>query len=196
MSRTDKDRPTWVVRYTENYPIEHDHRSGECRVSTFEDERLSRHGHIRAPYQHNKVCKKREVVEYFCTRANPEKRPNTFFSIHHTYVYCYSTVIVADTLTRLGCAGHIRVIMHDEIPCSCDNKIELPTCEPGWGDHRPWYWSGAPAWYCRAVFTQPERARERTELRDAVKLANAGELDEGFDFENRQHRHGAVWTWW
>lgn len=45
----------------------------------------------------------------------------------------------------------------------------------------------AKQWY------SSDRARIRDEVKDAVKLANAGEMDDGFDIENRQHRHGAAW---
>ncbi|GAB2576401.1 hypothetical protein [Kribbella endophytica] len=34
MSRTDKDRPNWVIRQVENHPIQHDHRHGNCIEQT------------------------------------------------------------------------------------------------------------------------------------------------------------------
>jgi hypothetical protein len=43
MSRTDKDRPNWVVRHVENHPIQHDHRHGECVKQTLA------HGRTRDP---------------------------------------------------------------------------------------------------------------------------------------------------
>jgi hypothetical protein len=34
MSRTDKDRPLRVIQNLENYPINHDHRFGDCEIET------------------------------------------------------------------------------------------------------------------------------------------------------------------
>lgn len=79
---------------------------------------------------------------------------------------------------------------------------KAPTCTRyfGWRySHvsRHIYGVHAPGDFIRDVWTAPERQRERLGMRDAMRLYNADGEDalDGYDFENRQHRHGATWYW-
>lgn len=52
-----------------------------------------------------------------------------------------------------------------------------------------------PRWYVNHVWTEPERVRERDQLRNLAREYNAhGDLEDG-DFPNWQHRRGATWYW-
>jgi len=57
------------------------------------------------------------------------------------------------------------------------------------------YGGSSPKWFTDHVWHNPERRRERDELRAARREYNAhGDL-EGFDFANFQGRHSATWNW-
>lgn len=182
MSRTDKDRPYRVrVRdEVDGYEIHHDHRSGVCRTPSVKDESTP------APkfWRHRVRCSKYERFEYRCTEDQP------LFSC-----WTYSAWLGAVR----ECCGHTRSVFHEDWLCSCDNwpEREEPTCTYGFGPgRRNRYWDrGVPRWYRNANWYAPERTRERNELREAMKLANAGEMDDNFDFANPQHRHGAGWSY-
>lgn len=202
MSRTDKDRPSYVKRFDETLGsyVQHNHRSGECRVETFDQARAWAGGY-RGSWRHYRRCKKREVVTYLCTPQNPEERhsPGSY-----RRVKCWSRQWVGSSTydwgyVKLQCPGHRKQVIHPEIPCSCDEpRPEPPTCDWATGSAAGYAWwrHGVPKWYIDNNWNNPERVRERDDLREAVKLANAGELDDDFDFPNFQHGQRAGWHWY
>lgn len=197
MSRTDKDRP-YAVRLrdeTDGSYIDHDHRNGECIV---EPDSI-RYLEFRRR-QHN--CNKRLIGEWFCTKKNPVRLPyNRAFFIFFTRE-CWASWRSADGhwLSR-QCVGHRDVSYEPEIPCKCDNYPPMATCDytvpdPHYIGYRE---CGVPKWFIDHTWNNPERVRERDELKKAVALYNGGDWEDedfDFDFPNHQHRHGAGWYYW
>lgn len=197
MSRTDKDRP-YVVRLrdeTDGSYIVHDHRHGECIV---EPESI-RYLEFRRR-QHN--CNKRLIGEWFCTKKNPVR--NRWSIWLRAGVGCWASWQAADGhWLATQCVGHRDVSYEPEIPCKCDDYPPMPTCYPtmiGANRQRWWRTGGVPKWYTDARWTNPERTRERTELKKAAALYNGGDWDDeddfDFDFPNMQHRQRAGSYYW
>lgn len=206
MSRTYAHRPAWVQKYDNESSIptavRHDHRNGECVVETFEYARADAGGAYKH-WRHSRNCKKREVVTHYCTRKNPEYRgsypPNRYSLMCWSSSYDY----LDGAFTSVRCAGHEKLVMHDEIPCSCDlPRPAVPTCTVDWtwryyhmvtkiyGDH-------VPSDRATAEWYGPERVRVRDELRKARALYRADPDDDfDFDFPNPQHKHRSSYSYW
>jgi hypothetical protein len=178
MSKTDKDRPAWVQNL-EHGLIDHDHRHGVCIVGSGHEPRWSHH-YI--------TCKKREVVEFTCTRKEPYESPYRF-SPSRCWIYDLGAELWSP------CAGHRRVEWHEEIPCSCDDKPAAVTCTPTWVYGRCWS-GGIPSAFVRSYYHKPERARERR-LRELAREYNTyGDLEDEGDYVNRQGRGSMRWLYW
>lgn len=208
MSRTDKDRPYWVVMIQDsNGRIDHDHRHGECIEDSLEYEKWANGSQYRFGRHHH--CKKNVWVTEYCTKDEP----NTKFvwdSLGSRRVQtCWTWVctcpdgmhtIISHCRKRVQCDGHSKRIRDNDIPCSCDDYLPAPTCafhgpDDTRGGWRRYTWGGVPTWYCREVYHRPERARERG-LRDMAREYNTyGDIEDD-DFENRQARNSARWLWW
>jgi hypothetical protein len=196
MSHTDKDRPYWVRVADESRVIDHDHRDGTCIVS---NDRRDRWGAFRHHYRDR--CKKYELVEWTCTKDDPYVDPNRWY-LRRAYGLEATRSCWRSFLDEYGrwrsvqCVGHSKWVRHEDWPCTCDARSQA-TCFPAQPDD--WNWSawgggGVPRWFVRAVWTGPQRRRERDGLRARARAFNAGERDD-LDFENEQHRHGARWDW-
>lgn len=86
-------------------------------------------------------------------------------------------------------------------PLDCD--LDAPTSQRRnrWNNCSYWipgitYYPGSPPrWFRRRQWYDPERLRERIDLRAMAREYNAhGDLDDG-DFPCWQHRHRARWDW-
>lgn len=188
MSKTDKDRPHWVVN-AESGVIDHDHRSGRCVVEEPPGTRW------RSWRHHWRRCAKRVKTTWFCTKSDP----------HLDYrgrKTCWTAAYVRDDpddyysfrwVVR-QCDGHDKITVVDEIPCCCDDRPEDPTCTFAWS----FRYGSPPKWYIDEIFHRPERRRERGQLESMRREFNASGWDaaEDFDFDNRQARSGAKYTWW
>lgn len=201
MSRTDKDRPWWVMTLQDDNYISHDHRFGKCIEETPEYAVAVNGRHWYAPH-HWRRCKKRIEVTEYCTKKEPHRdwygRPTCWTHrcacgarpAHNLGFFC-------DVWVRVQCNGHTIRTTDDSIPCVCDEWPDPPTCDIELADptrHR-YCAGGVPTAFVRSVYHRPERARERR-LRDLAREYNAyGELEDG-DFFNRQARNSARWDWW
>lgn len=195
MSRTEKDRPYWVRVADASRVIDHDHTDGRCIVS---DDRRERWAAFRHHYHER--CAKYERVEYTCPKDNPERPyPWRIWREPDVRPICWDRSYRVDehgnwTWHVNQCLGHVRWVRHDEIPCSCDDRVR-PTCFPAEPDE--WRWSaygggGVPRDFVRAVWTGPQRRLERDGLRARARAYNAGERAD-LDYESEQHRHRARW---
>lgn len=213
MSRTDKDRPHWVIRHTENYPIEHDHKGGACVEETLKYARDYNAGAYRSGYRHS--CLKRLEYEYYCTEAEPFRvsryswskgrswRPSgetVCWGEYQVFAGYGSSYPLAMRTKKNGCLGpHKRWEHVDTIPCVCNGWPVAPTCNPAWyGDESGWTYSSSyrPPSMSERTHTEwhgPERRREREAGRDWVKAWNSGDDLDDWDFENRQARGEALW---
>lgn len=217
MAHTDKDRPLWLIRHIENYPIRHDHRHGKCVVGTLEDERARHAGSYHSGWRHHHSgkCGKWVEVEFTCTKDDPVRpwkrnywRPRdvapetlcwNYWIEHEDPDVCWGGV-----RRHTGCLGHTRWEERRENYCGhCDNLPEFPTCDPSWygvdsgyrySDHHRQGKSTSE--WCRLEFHGPERARERSTARDWVKGYNAGDPLDDWDYDNRQGRHTVIWDLW
>lgn len=190
MSRTDKDRPYWL-QDAESGLIDHDHRTGKCVIS---DDRRDRWTSWR---NHWRKCKKREVVDFTCTKQDPyiERYRSQRNCWRYDYVRTPGVDFGYGHYEWTRCVGHSRVEYHNEIPCACDNMPEPATCVPAWNSHRQFY-SSVPSAYVTAVYHRPERMRERSDLDFMRREYNEhGGIEDG-DFVNRQARHSAAWMYW
>ena len=70
---------------------------------------------------------------------------------------------------------------------------EWPMCDLYLPNER--VYDSPPKWFTDHLWNGPERVRVRDKLGEARKLANAGEMDDDFDFPNYQARNGAWWSW-
>lgn len=222
MSRTDKDRPEWVIRHVENFAINHDHRSGKCIEETLEYARNYNSGMYRSGYRHN--CLKRLEHEYYCTEDSPFRtytyrwskgrfwKPSgenscwgewevatqyvgpRYPGVHHNG-FLYRT-------KKNGCLGpHKRWETVETIPCVCNGWPVTPTCEPSWyGEdlgHRYWSAYGARgismSERCRVGWHGPERRREREAANGWIKEARAGGDLDDWDYDNRQAGNSVLW---
>jgi hypothetical protein len=210
MSHTDKDRPEWVIRHTENFPIRHNHERGECITSTIEYARNEAAGLYKG-YRH--TCKKRIVHEYYCTKDNPYHishyrwRNGGFWKPSGENICWgewevpvgYPSSRQGTRTKRNGCLGpHKRWTFHEEIPCTCDDWPASPTCSPEWyGAESGWHYPNIAlrnknkTEWAHVLHHRPERRRERDELRTMAKEYNANLDLEDWDFEDRQN-HGSV----
>jgi hypothetical protein len=196
MSRTDKDRP-YVVRLrddTDGSFIDHDHRNGECIVES----ESARWLELRRR-RHN--CNKRLVGTWFCSKKNPVGR---------RYVWdpsdrgCWARWRSVDGFwLSTQCDGHYISSYFPEIPCKCDDWPPMPTCYPTMtrANKQRWYRTGGvPKWFRDSTWQNPERVRERDELKKATALYNGGGWDDeddfDFDFPNYGHRHRSAWWYW
>jgi hypothetical protein len=221
VSHTDKDRPDWVIRHTEGFPIEHNHVRGKCVVETLEYARNYNAGSNRPTYRHTwkDRCPKNVKVEFFCTKAEPfEKKDRSWPRItpaeywtdrvkrdewHSKRCWQHWVSYVTQTWQSTQCLGHVRWERDESVPCvTCDNEPERPTCEPSWyGETVGWrYWT---AWatrnksltnWCHVEYHGPERRRERDTLREQAKAWNAGDELDDWDYENRQGRRSVQWN--
>lgn len=83
----------------------------------------------------------------------------------------------------------------DEFDDRSYNDRWAGSCRYSLADERPF--SSCPAWYCHATWWQPERVRERDDLRMMAREYNTyGDLEEDGDFPNTQHHHRSSWWWW
>lgn len=223
MSRTDKDRPFWVIRHVENFSIDHNHQRGECVVETLEYARAWNAGAYRNNHRH--TCLKRIEHEYYCTEAEPYRR--------YTYSWKYMGVrenrgqsecwgswkepwyyvgwrgrdlpgVEGSYIMRTkknGCLGpHRRWEYVDAIPCVCNGWPPVPTCDPSWsGPALGWRYSHyglkhiSMSERCRVEWHGPERRRSREAGGAWVKEWNAGGDMDDWDYENRQARRTAIW---
>lgn len=208
MSRTDKDRPAWVqVQDAARGVLEHDHRDGRCEPS---DDRRDRWGGWRHHY--HKFCKKYELIEWTCTKAEPfidesrawlrsvagrddARRCWKSYLVHEEPGNLYSPL----RWESVQCVGHHRWERHDDWPCSCDDR-STATCFPeapadsSWGHYVR---GGVPSEFVRRYYHKPERAREREALGDARRRWNSGEDLEGSDpLPERQARNSCRWLYW
>jgi hypothetical protein len=203
MSKTDKDTPFWVQN-TWHGEIDHDHRTGECRVSDDQRDRWPAWNH------HYAKCAKRVRVEFTCTKDDPHhsgrywsrRAEQTCWTLTRD---CHCPIPESwkreehgcnGHYVRLGCIGHVRIERDDSIPCSCDNRPEPATCVPTWHVGRYYTYGGVPSEFVRSVYHRPERRRERDNLNDARRLYNSGDDLDGYDFVNRQARNSARWMYW
>jgi hypothetical protein len=210
MSRTDKDRPyaVQIQDKTLGSLIEHDHRRGECVVSydsTWWSVYRSR------KHKCNKVL--RGVM--YCSKDRPlypgdrlGDRPS--YSYHrlfdpkcwHSFLAWTGEPIASERRwVSTQCEGHIVHGTDDRIACICDDFPPLPTCFPALPEEhrRNLYRRGVPKPYIDADWNNPERVRERDELKKAAALYNGGGWDEDefdFDFPNEQHRRRAAWHYY
>lgn len=206
MSRTDKDRPYWVqVRDAANGRVEHDHRLGYCEIS---DDRRDRWGAWRHHY--HKHCKKYELIEWTCTRADPfidESRAWLRSAAGRREArrcwkswYGESAEGAGDWhWMSIQCVGHKRWERHEDWPCSCDER-STATCFPDAGTVDGWNHytrGGVPSTFVRVYYHKPERARVRAGLHDARLRWNSGEDLEDEDLlPERQARNSCRWLYW
>lgn len=217
MSKTDKDRPDWVIRHVEGFPIDHDHRNGRCVEETIEYARAVNSGSYKRNWKHN--CLKRVKTEYYCTKDAPYKPYRTWRKGSNTTeeTVCWNEWEIPTAWVgarypgnRNGflhrtkhteCVGpHTRYVFYDEIPCACNGWPPVPTCDPSWHGvgmdlryfHMPMRGKSTSA-YCRSYYHKPERRRERDAAQNWVKEFNAGAEFEDWDFDNRQGRHSVLW---
>lgn len=203
MSRTDKDRPWRVQQFDPSLGsyIEHDHRFGECRVET--PDNLYRSS-WRFGRHHYRNCSKILRGVSYCTKKNPHTRDDIFNWCYNTLTGRACWTYLYDPNTReyikTQCQGRKEYGRDESIPCVCDDFPEYPTCDVRTSGPHGGYWrwqSGVPKWYTDHHWNNPERVRERDELKKAAALYNAGGWDEDdefeFDFPNYQHRRSAAW---
>lgn len=202
MSRTDKDRPWWVMVLQDKNYIDHDHRRGVCIEETPEYVRAYNGGSFHR-WTHRECDKVVSVVEY-CTKREPHTdwygKPTCWTwrctcdlprgKRHVHSLFCENWV-------RVQCDGHTHRVRDESVACSCDDWPDVPTCsiEPADENRHRWFSGGVPSAFVRTVYHGPERTRER-KLRDLAREYNAyGDLEDG-DFFNRQGRNSARWDWW
>lgn len=213
MSRTDKDRPDWVIRHVENFPTRHNHEHGECREETLEYARAWAGGYRQSSYHHTRNhCPKWTYEDWTCTKAEPfrpsrylrswaavrgrvEPKPETL-----CWNYWYVVTHYAVTYHHTECLGHKRWVEDESVACDhCDNAPVAPTCEPDWyGPEVGYRYSSRyrPTSMGERTHTEwhrPERRREREGALAWAKEWNAGDELEDWDFENRQARGSALW---
>lgn len=188
MSNTDKDRPFWVQNL-EHGQIDHDHTSGKCIISDDQRERWNSWRH------HWAHCKKRVVVEYFCTKEEPNKNWRT----QTCWTYQYENPEAPfgyRNLRWVGCAGHTRTETDWSIRCVCDDRPPAPTCFPSWKAGKYYTHGGVPTWFVREVYHRPQRAKTKSKLNKMAREYNENYDIEDYDIENRQGRNSARWLWW
>lgn len=221
VSHTDKDRPDWVIRHVENFPIEHNHEHGVCEVETLGYAKRYANGTYRPTHRHTwkDKCPKNHTVEFSCTKdepiekpdrswpritvadlwGDPVKRDRYYAARCWQHWFSYDLKIWRST----QCHGHVRVERDESVPCAhCDNLPDRPTCSPSWyGEAVGYgYWSAygtqgkSTSEWCRVEFHGPERRRERDSLRAEVKAWNAGDELDDWDFENRQGRRSVQYN--
>lgn len=190
MSRTDKDRPWWVVA-REQGNIDHDHRAGECRLEGAYRElngaSLWRHRYL------GDRCAKRVETRWFCTRTDPVRRGGGRYGCWLLdAVYGDDGELVR--LRQIACTGHTRVTFDADVPCSCDNLPPAPTCTYRWPDDRRYRWGTGADDTARAVYYhRPQRRQARDELRNLAREYNTyGEVDDA-DPPTRQARGSVRW---
>jgi hypothetical protein len=218
VSKTDKDRPDWVIRHTEGFPLSHDHRHGECVIETLEYARNYNAGSNRPTWRHKRSPKHGHYEEYYCTRKDP------FVKTTWSYRWLHAAEPVRYNLKNEAtcwafwrdydpesptyheyrstqCVGpHRRWIEHENVDCEVC-AVERPTCDPSWyGEVIGWrYWTAygtrnkSLSEWCKMEFHGPERRRERDSLREDLKAYNAGDELADWDFENRQGRRSVQW---
>ena len=209
MSRTDKDRPyrVQIMDETDGSYIDHDHRLGYC--STPPNYMTWRE--LRQEYEPNHNCNKVLRGVLYCSKKRPLTRnyrvTNAYFAYARNYweKKCWSSWLAIDENgdtyhERIQCEGHQVLTREPDNPCICDDFEPYPLCGFALPDGtRPRYYSRpAPKWYRDHIWYNPERVRERDELRKAAALYNAGgweDEDFDFDFPNNHHKHMGVWYW-
>lgn len=78
---------------------------------------------------------------------------------------------------------------------------DYPTCTRYWGGRYTFiaslqYGESVPGWFVKHVWREPERRRERDDLRDLAREYNTyGDLEDD-DFPNYQARNSAKWYYW
>lgn len=204
MSRTDKDRPYFIKVKDETLGafIRHDHRDGYCVVYDgpwWGCRRVS-----IADRRHD--CKKRLEGAWYCNRKTAVRRYRRDWMTGNIIMEgCWKAIQDDDGEIIPGayepCHGHRYVSVERWIPCICDDFPPVPNCgyELPSSTATEWYNRPAPKWYRDHTWQNPERVRERDELRKAAALYNAGGYDEDeefdFDFPNFHHRHMSKWYW-
>ena len=220
MSRTDKDRPYRLREYDDGY-IDHDHRSGECRVESREQALMPTWRHMTRHYRN---CKKYEIVAKPCRgavlsdiivgrwgagykrgacghacRSLETKRmhvsdPTTYWLERVRFFNRYGNDRV-----RFFCAEgvHDERVYHADWPCVCDDTPPGSTCDYrlSRADGGGYCIGGVPTWYCRETYHRPQRREMRDVLNSARRDYNAnGDTD--IEPVNRQARNSAHWSWW
>lgn len=210
MSKTDKDRPDWVIRHSEGFPIEHDHRNGVCVIETFDYSKGVAAGNHKG--HSHKNCPKYTEEHYTCTKQDPVRHKywGGFFRTNEARDQwlsksCWESWIsyVTSSWMTTECLGHMRWIYDADTYCAyCDNEPKRPTCTPSWYGsavgYRYWTAYGTrnkpTTEWCKLEFHGPERRRKRDTLREDLKAYNAGEELDDWDFENRQGRRSVQWN--
>lgn len=189
MSRTDKDVP-WEVQVAQRGLIRHDHTQGICVPETEAHFRLPRqvrwYGHERT------ACAKWERVVTTCERPSPKpavKQVDAEYTYrkrllqgtcwarwvvrtwgkHPTYGF---QMIVSREYHANECLGHPEWVLHEEVPCECDDWQE-PTCEiDTYEPERHWHRHRAG----RRRRLNGTRPLVRSLLHEAMLLRNSGHV--------------------
>jgi hypothetical protein len=172
--------------------IRHDHRTGECIIGD------GPWWIVNRKHRHN--CNKRVTGTWFCTKKNPD--PYRDYKPHWLVHGCWEAWRDVNTgeLVRTQCKGHRVYSYEPENHCVCDEWPPVPTCDyelADWAEPH-WYSRPGPKWYRDHIWQNPERVRERDELRKAAAIYNGGDWDDedfDFDFPNHNHRHQSKWYW-
>ncbi len=223
MSRTDKDRPWWVINHQDHNDIDHDHRNGICVEETLELAKFYAGGR---GYRPKHKCKKVVRVDFECYPRKVNGKRQILFTVEvpeSPYPWnryhdknrkksCWSETCdcghAPDAWTeryycqdkyRTECFGHWYSYRDNSINCDCDNWPKTATCNLYARDTRGGYsrytWGGVPNSFVRTNYHKPERARER-ELKNMVREYNAyGDIEDS-DFFNRQARNSSHWYYW
>ncbi len=156
MSRTDKDRPWWVIDIQDPHYIKHDHRNGVCIEENLELAKFYNGGRGYRPHHD---CKKNVRVDFECYPRKVNGHRTILFTVdvpersygHRSYrAYidknrkrnCWTEVCdcghgpdehlerwYCDKKYWTGCFGHWFRTYDPSIACSCDDWPEQATCD-------------------------------------------------------------------
>lgn len=208
MSRTDKDRPYRVKLSDETLGsyIDHDHTRGYCEVApantSWHDIVNSRNHNCNKVLRGVLYCAKKSTLKVGQRLGGPGWWIYNSRDCWRSYRAWEGDPYTSDSYwVSTQCEGHLVVDRDTSIPCVCDEWGPYPRCDrelPEQNAVRYYRRGGAPKWFNDHVWQNPERVRERDELKKAAALYNAGDWDDEFDFDfpNYQHRRNASWYYW